>query len=104
MLRTPVFRVRRLGKQGAIVERIEVDQAPDAVTFGQEHGHLDAASAAHDLLRCHEPERVQLDVLGHSSDQNRPRLWVRERSGVVLAAERALTGSDNLILYQPITL
>jgi hypothetical protein len=39
-----------LGKQGAIVERIEVDHAPDAVTFGQEHGHVDAASAAHDLL------------------------------------------------------
>jgi hypothetical protein len=42
-----------------------------------------------------------LDVLGHSSDQNRPCLWVRERSGVVLTAERALTDPDNLILGQP---
>lgn len=50
IFRTPVSRLRRLGKQGAIVERIEVDHAPDAVTFGQQHDHVDAASAAHDLL------------------------------------------------------
>jgi hypothetical protein len=101
---TPVSRLRRSGEQGAILEHIDVDHAPDAVSFGQEHGHVDAASAAHDLLRCHEPERVQLDVLGHSSDQNNPRLWVRERPGIMLAAERALTGPDNLILGRPISL
>jgi hypothetical protein len=43
-------RLRRLGEQGAIVERIDADHAPDGVSFGQEHGHVDAASAAHDLL------------------------------------------------------
>ena len=50
IFRTPVSRLRRLGEQGAIVERIDADHAPDGVSFGQEHGHVDAALAAHDLL------------------------------------------------------
>jgi hypothetical protein len=102
----PIFRAvimhRRFnGEQRAVVERIDIQDAPYALAFAQCHCHVNAAPSANDLFRGLEAKSISLKLLRLRCGQCDARIRITQRSRIVFPAKRALACSERLLTGRP---
>jgi hypothetical protein len=102
----PIFRAvimhRRFnGEQRAVVERIDIQDAPYALAFAQCHCHVNAAPSANDLFRGIETKSISPKLLRLRGDQCNVRFRVRQRSRIVFPTKRALARSERMMTGRP---
>jgi hypothetical protein len=102
ILRAVVACLRRAGEQRAVIQRIDVDDAPHPAAVGQGHCDIDAAPSADDLIGSSKTERVALKVLRIGGRQCHLRFGIGESPRIVLATERALARTKHLIARRPL--
>jgi hypothetical protein len=97
-----VTHLGRARKERSVVERIDIDHAPHPIIVSQNHGDVDAASTADDLMGSFETERVSLKQLRSDRGQCYMRRGIRESPRIVLATERALACTKHLVAWPPV--
>src|SRR5690606_15395967 len=89
--------LRLAREKRAVVQRVDVDDAPDALAISQGHRDIDAAASAENLLGRFHAERVSLKLLRLGGGQRDLRLRVGKGPRIMLAAERTLACAQHLI-------